>query len=175
MTIPDPHARVRRLARLAPFLPPETRADVMAQQLSLLAGTPDDDARARSLAAVVPHLPANHIDLALALAAASSTDVSRALTRLIPLLTTASQLSRTLDLIPDQDRTMLCALLTRAGEVLEIGPEYVALLRRTLSPVGRDTCLALLAIAVPRLREIADADFDARTWAALRDVHQWWP
>jgi hypothetical protein len=175
IAVHDPHTRVRRLAKLASFLSPHQRADLMAKQLSALADTPDDDTRAKSLAAIAPHLPADHIDQALALAADSTVDVSRALAGLIPILTTAAHLAEALAMVSSHDRALRCALLTRAGEVLEPGSDYVALLRRTLWSVGRDTCLALLAIAVPRLREIAAADFDARTWAALRDVHRWWP
>lgn len=178
VAVADPHVRIRRLARLAPFLAPHERAAAMARQLADLAGAPDDDARARSLATVVPHLPADRVedvDRALALVAGSTADVSAALGGLVPNLTTAAQLAAALALISRRDRILLCALLTRAGEILEPGPDQVELLRRALRSVDRDTCLALLRIAVPRLREIAGPDFDAETWAALRDVHRWWP
>jgi hypothetical protein len=178
LAVPDPHVRVRRLAKLAPFLPPHARVAAMARQLAELTSAADDDGRARSLAAVVSHLPADRvddIDRALALAAGSAADVSPALAGLIPNLTTAAQLGQALALLSCRDRILLCALLTRAGEILEPGPDHVALLRRALRSVDRDTCLALLRIAVPRLREIAGPDFDAETWAALRDVHRWWP
>lgn len=178
LAVADVHLRVRRLARLAPFLPPHERVAAMARQLAELTAAPDDDARARSLATVVSHLPADRVedtDRALALVASSTTDVSPALAGLVPNLTTAAQLSRALTLISCRDRVLLCAVLTRADEILEPGPDQLELLRRALWSVDRDTCLALLRIAVPWLREIAGQDFDAETWAALRDVHRWWP
>ena len=143
--------------------------------LAEVVAIPREHARARALAAIAPSLPEYQIDEALTAAAALVDDArDRALAGVIPCLRTGEQLARALAAIPGRDRDLLRAVVIRAGDVVHDGRQYVSLVRLAMRSVSRDTFLALLAVSIPRLRDLAGPDFDKRAWSALQDVHSWW-
>ncbi|MFJ5989225.1 NACHT domain-containing protein [Lentzea sp. NPDC092896] len=199
--IADPHDRAEALTRLAPLLPPAQRREVLTEALTA-ATAPDDGGRDLPAGLDWPGLTATrsrpdtlttmsaclksrrepvvpqgtHLDSALSRATAN-TDVrtrSRALSELVPHLSTAAQLADALGATPYGDRDLLCAVVLRAGDVAE-DKAFVALLRHALSLGGRVTCTAILAAALPRIEGLAGDDAAGRLEAALHDVHRWWP
>lgn len=144
-----------------------TLADVVA--------IPHQHAQARALAAIAPSLPEDQIDEALTAAISLIDDArGRALAGIIPCLRSGDQLARALAAVPGRDRNLLRSVVIRAGAVVDDGHQYVSLVRLAMRSVSRDTCLAVLAVSVPRLRDLAGPGFDEQVWSALQDVHGWW-
>src|SRR5262249_6813638 len=143
--------------------------------LAEVRAIPREHARARALAAIAPSLPEDQIDEALTAAIALTDDArDRALAGIIPCLRSGEQLARALAAAPGRDRGLLRSVVIRAGEVSYDGRQYVSLVRLAMRSVSRDTCMALLAVSVARLRDLAGPGFDAPAWSALQDVHGWW-
>ena len=131
--------------------------------------------RARALASAAPGLTVAEVDVALSAAELLPEEArTRALTGLVPVLGSASQLARAAAAAPSRDRGLLVAVVTRAAMVLR-GPDLVVLLRRTMRSVSRTTCLALLDLAAPRLAELAGPGFRDRLAEAVDDARRWWP
>jgi hypothetical protein len=151
------------------------RRPAAGRTLAEVVAIPREHARARALASIAASLPEEQIDEALAAAIALIDDArGRALAGVIPCLRSGEQLARALAAVPGRDRGLLRAVLIRAGDVVLDGHLYVSLVRLGMRSVSRDTCLALLAVCIPRLRVLAGPGFDNRAWSALQDVHSWW-
>lgn len=100
---------------------------------------------------------------------------SAALGRLVSHLTTADQLATVLDTMPYGDRSLLCAVVRRAGEVVTDDLVFAGLLRRALHGVGRRTCTAVLAAALSRLAVLTGHEGIDWLDATLAQAHRWWP
>ncbi|MFJ8964759.1 NACHT domain-containing protein [Lentzea sp. NPDC102401] len=199
--ITDPHDRAEALTRLAPLLPIAQRREALAEALAA-ATAPDDGGRDLPAGLDWPGLTATRsrpdtlttmsaylrrrqepvvpqgtdLDTLLSRAAADTDNRarSRALTELVPHLSTSAQLVDALAATPYGERDLLCAVLLRAGDVAD-DKTFVALLRHALSRGGRVTCTAILAAALPRIEALAGDDAAGWLEAALHDVHRWWP
>jgi hypothetical protein len=154
--------------------PPNQVPDLSLSDVAAMRG---DHARATALAALGPRLAGDHLTAALALAGAMTDEPARAvaLTGLVPYLPDAGHLTRALAAVPAGNRALLCAVVVRAGEVVADDGEFTTVVRLALPDTNRDTCVALLAAALPRLVVLAGADSGARLGVALRDAHRWWP
>ncbi|MDX8146918.1 NACHT domain-containing protein [Lentzea sp. BCCO 10_0061] len=200
--IADPCDRAEALTRLAPLLPIAQRREALTEALAA-ATAPDDGGRDLPAGLDWPGLTATRsrpdtlttmsaylkrrqepvvqqgtdLDTLLSRATTHTDDRSRsrALTELVPHLSTPAQLTAALASTPYGDRDLLCAVLLRAGDVVADDAVFVALLRHALSSGGRVTCTAILAAALPRIEGLAGDDAAERLEAALHDVHRRWP
>ncbi|WP_461125047.1 AfsR/SARP family transcriptional regulator [Saccharothrix stipae] len=147
----------------------------LVRTLSEILAMDDPFRRARALASAAPGLTVAEVDVALSAAELLPEEArTRALTGLVPVLGSASQLARAAAAAPSRDRGLLVAVVTRAAAVLR-GPDLVVLLRRTMRSVSRTTCLALLDLAAPRLAELAGPGFRDSLAEAVDDARRWWP